>query len=51
MMSVEDSHSIGEIRPSRHFDTTRAMTVAIMNVTVLLVTATAAPNHRPRPWG
>jgi hypothetical protein len=42
-ISVVESHSIGEIRPRRHFDTTSASTVAAMNTTVLLVIATTAP--------
>ncbi len=51
MISVDDSHSIGEILPSRHFDTTSAMTVAIMNAIVLLVTATTAATPGSPPFG
>ena len=51
MISVEDSHSIGEIRPSRHFDTASATTVAPMNHTVLRVTATTVPSPESSPFG
>ena len=43
MTSAEDSHSIGEILPSFHFEQISATIVATMNAPVLLVTATISP--------
>jgi alkanesulfonate monooxygenase SsuD/methylene tetrahydromethanopterin reductase-like flavin-dependent oxidoreductase (luciferase family) len=40
---AEDSQSMGEILPSFHLDTARAITVATMKAPVLLVTATISP--------
>jgi hypothetical protein len=48
---VDDSHSIGEILPSRHFEMIKAATVAIMKAIVLLVTPMTAANPASPPFG